>query len=73
MPLIDDGQLSSKGREDSTEPKDETVDEKDPIPAYALEYILCSKSVFKCRICPRVVCLKEDTLKTHLKSKVRIL
>ncbi|KAI6691516.1 hypothetical protein NL676_028344 [Syzygium grande] len=69
LPLIDDGQLSSKGREDSTEPKDETVDEKDPIPADALEYILCSKSVFKCRICPRVVCLKEDTLKTHLKSK----
>ncbi|KAF8026855.1 hypothetical protein BT93_F3371 [Corymbia citriodora subsp. variegata] len=69
LPLINDSQLSSKGREDNTEPKGETLDEKDPIPADALEYILCSKSVYKCRICPRVVCLKEETLKTHLKSK----
>lgn len=69
LPLINDTQLSSRGREDSTEPKGETLDEKDPIPADALEYILCSKSVYKCRICPRVVCLKEETLKTHLKSQ----
>ncbi|XAR71389.1 hypothetical protein NMG60_11028623 [Bertholletia excelsa] len=32
-------------------------------------YILKCKSVFKCRLCPRVVCLTEDTLKAHLKSK----
>lgn len=33
--------------------------------------ILKSKSVFKCRICPRIVCLNEETLRAHLKSKVR--
>ncbi|XP_022158508.1 uncharacterized protein LOC111024982 [Momordica charantia] len=31
--------------------------------------ILKCKSVFKCRLCPRVVCLNEETLKAHLKSK----
>ena len=32
--------------------------------------VLKSKSVFKCRICPRIVCLNEETLMAHLKSKV---
>ncbi|XP_042521049.1 uncharacterized protein LOC122094348 [Macadamia integrifolia] len=32
-------------------------------------YILQCKSVFKCRLCPRIVCLTEDTLRAHLKSK----
>lgn len=27
------------------------------------------KSVFKCRLCPRIVCLSEETLKAHLNSK----
>ncbi|KAL6993989.1 hypothetical protein U1Q18_012098 [Sarracenia purpurea var. burkii] len=31
--------------------------------------ILKHKSVFKCRLCPRIVCLTEETLKRHLKSK----
>lgn len=33
------------------------------------DYILKCKSVFKCRICPRVVCLSDETLRTHLNSK----
>lgn len=33
--------------------------------------ILKCKSVFKCKICPRIVCLNEDTMRAHLKSKVR--
>ncbi|KAL3813285.1 hypothetical protein ACJIZ3_014553 [Penstemon smallii] len=33
------------------------------------ECVLKSKSVFKCRICPRIVCLSEETLKSHLNSK----
>lgn len=32
-------------------------------------YILKSKSVFKCRLCPRIICLTEESLNTHLKSK----
>ncbi|CAJ2651438.1 unnamed protein product [Trifolium pratense] len=32
-------------------------------------YVLKFKSVFKCRICPRIICLTEDTLRNHLQSK----
>ncbi|KAL8231144.1 hypothetical protein R6Q57_000922 [Mikania cordata] len=35
----------------------------------ALDCVLKSKSVFKCKLCPRIVCLTEETLKAHLKSK----
>lgn len=34
-----------------------------------LDCVLKSKSVFKCRLCPRIVCLTEETLKAHLTSK----
>ncbi|KAL1536960.1 aspartic and glutamic acid-rich protein [Salvia divinorum] len=34
--------------------------------------ILKHKSVFKCRLCPRIVCLSEETLKAHLISKKHI-
>lgn len=33
------------------------------------DYILKSKSVYKCRLCPRIICLTEESLNTHLKSK----
>ncbi|GAU32762.1 hypothetical protein TSUD_323300 [Trifolium subterraneum] len=32
-------------------------------------YVLKFKSVFKCRLCPRIICLTEDTLRNHLQSK----
>ncbi|XP_054788090.1 uncharacterized protein LOC129293954 isoform X2 [Prosopis cineraria] len=32
-------------------------------------HILKCKSVFKCRICPRIICLSEETLRAHLQSK----
>ncbi|XP_068643682.1 uncharacterized protein [Aristolochia californica] len=31
--------------------------------------VLRCKSVFKCRLCPRIICLNENTLKAHLQSK----
>ncbi|KAL9231304.1 hypothetical protein vseg_006546 [Gypsophila vaccaria] len=31
--------------------------------------VLKFKSVFKCRLCPKIVCLNEESLATHLKSK----
>ncbi|XP_071731310.1 uncharacterized protein [Rutidosis leptorrhynchoides] len=34
-----------------------------------LDCVLKSKSVFKCKLCPRIVCLSEETLTVHLKSK----
>ncbi|KAI3905641.1 hypothetical protein MKX01_036550 [Papaver californicum] len=42
---------------------------KDPIHAvFAMRTLKC-KSVFKCRLCPRIVCLSEETMKAHLTSK----
>jgi hypothetical protein len=32
--------------------------------------ILKCKSVFKCKLCPRIICLNEEMVKVHLKSKV---
>ncbi|KAL8472653.1 hypothetical protein ACS0TY_029749 [Phlomoides rotata] len=34
--------------------------------------VIKCKSVFKCRLCPRIVCLSEDTIKAHLSSKASI-
>ena len=45
--------------------------EKDSAPS-DVGCILKCKSVFKCRLCPRIVCLTEESLKGHLKSKVRL-
>ncbi|KAL2522200.1 uncharacterized protein Fot_26123 [Forsythia ovata] len=46
--------------------------EKDEIPLDAADCVLKLKSVFKCRLCPRIVCLSEETLKAHLISKASI-
>lgn len=43
--------------------------EEDPIQAELDNCILKCKAVFKCRLCPRIVCLSEDTVKAHLSSK----
>lgn len=44
--------------------------DKDEIPSDVPGCVLKTKSVFKCKLCPRIVCLTEETLKTHLNSKV---
>ncbi|XP_072962841.1 uncharacterized protein [Typha angustifolia] len=41
----------------------------DPTEPDMASYILKCKSVFKCRLCPRIVCLSEETIRVHLKSK----
>jgi hypothetical protein len=33
--------------------------------------ILKCKSVFRCKLCPRIICLSEKIVKQHLESKVR--
>ena len=45
--------------------------EKDSAPS-DVDCILKCKSVFKCRFCPRIVCLTEESLKSHLKYKVQL-
>ncbi|KAL9678002.1 hypothetical protein QQ045_015840 [Rhodiola kirilowii] len=32
-------------------------------------YVLQRKSVFRCRLCPKITCLSEETMKVHLESK----
>ncbi|XP_028785517.1 uncharacterized protein LOC114741423 isoform X1 [Neltuma alba] len=43
--------------------------EKEWVPEDISSHILKCKSVFKCRICPRIICLSEETLRAHLQSK----
>lgn len=40
-----------------------------PVQTEISNFILKFKSVFKCRLCPRILCLNEDTVRTHLSSK----
>ncbi|KAI3768151.1 hypothetical protein L2E82_18593 [Cichorium intybus] len=53
--------LSSENRSDMAD--------KDAITSDLLDCVLKSKSVFKCKLCPRIVCLTEETLNAHLESK----
>ncbi|XP_078431125.1 stress response protein [Wolffia australiana] len=44
--------------------------EADDLNGIEMDYtVLKHKSVFKCRICPRIICLSESTLLAHLQSK----
>ncbi|KAL5058786.1 hypothetical protein RYX36_030390 [Vicia faba] len=50
--------------------KSNVISEKKPLPAdIQSAFVLQIKSVFKCRLCPRIICLTEDTLRNHLQSK----
>ncbi|XP_020591532.1 uncharacterized protein LOC110032293 isoform X3 [Phalaenopsis equestris] len=40
-----------------------------PIQTNISNFILKFKSVFKCRLCPRILCLNEDAVGAHLSSK----
>lgn len=33
--------------------------------------VLKRKAVFRCRMCPKIICLNEETMKLHLDSKVK--
>ncbi|XP_019266092.1 PREDICTED: protein PFC0760c isoform X3 [Nicotiana attenuata] len=61
--------LLEKGIADLDNARNNSMPEEDDIPRDALDYVLKCKSVFKCRICPRIVCLTVQTLNAHLKSK----
>ncbi|KAL6520140.1 hypothetical protein OROHE_017283 [Orobanche hederae] len=43
--------------------------EEDKIEFDVSNCVLKCKSVFKCKLCPRIVCLSEETIKAHLISK----
>jgi len=42
----------------------------DAVEADFANYILKCKSVYKCKLCPRIMCLNEEMVRVHLKSKV---
>ncbi|KAJ6960541.1 lisH domain-containing protein isoform X1 [Populus alba x Populus x berolinensis] len=42
---------------------------EESVPDDIQDCILKCKSVYKCRICPRIICLTEETMRAHLNSK----
>ncbi|XP_031115815.1 uncharacterized protein LOC116019666 isoform X1 [Ipomoea triloba] len=66
---ISENHLFSRGIGESENIQHKTVTKVDDMPCERSNYILKHKSVFKCRICPRIVCLSEETLNIHLKSR----
>ncbi|XP_069149495.1 uncharacterized protein [Solanum lycopersicum] len=61
--------LSEKVVAESDLKQNNSIPEEDEIPSDASDYVLKCKSVYKCRLCPRIVCLTVQTLIAHLKSK----
>ncbi|PIA33479.1 hypothetical protein AQUCO_04100128v1 [Aquilegia coerulea] len=60
-----DGSITGKAEVAQTN----TRTKKDSIETDYSDRILKCKSVYKCRLCPRLVCLTEESLRTHLNSK----
>lgn len=71
--ILTESHLSGKCGSEALETHSNIVAEKESLPADIPAYIMKCKSVFKCRICPRIICLNEETLRAHLNSKVRCL
>ncbi|KAK7272985.1 hypothetical protein RIF29_14030 [Crotalaria pallida] len=62
-------ELSSQRVSEVPGRKSNALVEKKPLTRDMISHVLQCKSVFKCRICPRIICLSEDTLRDHLQSK----
>ncbi|XP_050226478.1 uncharacterized protein LOC126676340 [Mercurialis annua] len=61
--------LSGKHNAHLLKKKFNIMAEKESDPAEMEDFVLKFKSVFKCRICPRILCLTEESMKTHINSK----
>ncbi|OMP11889.1 hypothetical protein COLO4_03615 [Corchorus olitorius] len=61
--------LPSKRDAETLELKSIAPTQEDPLPDDFSACVLKCKSVFKCKLCPRIVCLNEETMRAHLKSK----
>ncbi|KAJ4707033.1 C2H2 type zf-met: zinc-finger protein [Melia azedarach] len=57
------------GKRYANDTKSNIIAEKDSVPADFPDCVLQIKSVFRCKICPRVLCLTEETMRAHLNSK----
>jgi len=67
--ILTDSQLSGQRGSETLETQSKIAAEKESLPADIPACILKRKSVFKCRICPGIICLNEGTLRDHIKSK----
>lgn len=64
------GHLPGKGNGESVDMSQSTTSKDGELPSNLPDCVVKCKSVFKCRLCPRIVCLSEETLRDHLTSKV---
>lgn len=66
-----DGEINSSEKviAESDNMQNNSIPEEDEIPSDASDFFLKCKSVYKCKLCPRIVCLTIQTLIAHLKSK----
>ncbi len=71
--ILADSPVSGKLGSKKLEIQSNITGQKESIPEDLPDCILKCKSIFKCRICPRIICLNEESLRAHLKSKVRCL
>lgn len=60
---------SEKVIAESDNMQNNSIPEENEIRSDASDYVLKCKSVYRCRLCPRIVCLTVQTLIAHLKSK----
>lgn len=62
-------QLLGKSGSKLPEEESKIMPDEESIPVDLPDCIVKCKSAFKCRLCPRIVCLNEKSLRAHLKSK----
>ncbi|WCJ25295.1 hypothetical protein M5689_007190 [Euphorbia peplus] len=46
--------------------------QEDSVPDEMQDFVMKFKSAYRCRLCPRILCLTEETMKSHLSSKRHI-
>ncbi|KAL4354384.1 hypothetical protein GQ457_06G026790 [Hibiscus cannabinus] len=61
LPTKHDAQLREKNVHTATK--------EEPLPDDFPSCVLKCKSVFKCKLCPRIVCLNEESVRAHINSK----
>ncbi|XVF20698.1 hypothetical protein REPUB_Repub12eG0024900 [Reevesia pubescens] len=61
--------LYSKHGAQVLETKSNSTTKEELLPDDFPDFILKCKSVFKCKLCPRIVCLNEETIRAHFNSK----
>ncbi|XP_068345559.1 uncharacterized protein [Pyrus communis] len=69
IPVLIAGQLLGKSGSELLEEESNIMPDEESIPVDLPDCIVKCKSAFKCRLCPRIVCLNEESLRAHLKSK----